>query len=82
MDPSLLGTDLGPQGQAIIDSDKGGCKLIALTCSFPKSRESLEEIADLWLPLVVLDDWLEQQSASEATEYAEWQKALWRMRYG
>lgn len=80
-DPSHLGPDLGPVGQAILEAEGGKTGLLALLTSFPTSKDSCKKIGNLYLPFFTVDDCIEQRSIlREAEETARWCKALWHMR--
>jgi hypothetical protein len=45
---------------------------------FPGNSDKLKATSELMLSVFLMDDWIEQQSAREAEQLAEWWAMLWR----
>lgn len=48
---------------------------------FPDASDKFKATSDLMLSVFLMDDWIEQQSAREAEQLAEWWATLWRQRW-
>jgi hypothetical protein len=78
---SWLDFDLGKDARAVSEHDKGLGSWACFMVCLPATMETFKLMGDFWLPLTVLDDWLEQQGPKELEEVVAWFKELWRMRW-